>query len=208
MIIDNSYFRGELNLPQVGNNILKGDVDRSIDFYEANVLRSLLGYDLYTLFIAGLEADTPDQRWLDLRDGASFTFSVGGRTYTRQWEGLANTRKVSLIAYYVYYHYRNEVETPISNTGQARAVKENSQWVDYKPFIIKAYNKGVDLYGQIPTRLRPILRRGEYYNYFADVNNYQHWDSLPSAYNYLLANKDTYLEWEFTPLWKLNNFGL
>jgi hypothetical protein len=106
-LIDSTYFVGDIALPNLDEvpNTFQDTMDR----YEEEILKKLLGYQLYNAFIAGIAVEpTPDQKWLDLRDGAEFTFDFCGETITQKWNGLINTDKVSLISYYVYYQHRYE----------------------------------------------------------------------------------------------------
>ena len=176
--------------------------------YEEVILKRLLGYDLYALYAADL-ATTPatpqnptEQRFKDLVDGKVFTFDYCGNTVTKEWKGLRDsTLKKSLIAYYVYYQYRNEEESFNSGAGQVTSNTENSSKIDVTPKLISAWNKMIDLYGQVPN---------QYINkdLFLNQGNYKHFNSEPSAYNFLLANKETYPEWIFEPIVKQNIFGI
>lgn len=85
MLIDSSYFRNKLNLPQAGNSEGLADVNNFIDQYEAEYLRCVLGTDLYIAFINGIDGSgIPDARWLDLLQGKDFTY----KNCTYQWVGF------------------------------------------------------------------------------------------------------------------------
>ena len=86
MIIDYTYFVNRLNLPQTGNTEGRADVQAYIDDYEPEYLRCVLGLELYDAFIAGIDGSgLPDDRWLNLLQGADFT--KGGCKY--RWNGFA-----------------------------------------------------------------------------------------------------------------------
>ena len=59
----------------------------------------------------------------------------------------------------------------------------------------------VELYGITPDRLI-------YDELFLNQSGYNHHNALPSAYNFLLANLETYPEWVFKPLERQNIFGI
>ena len=58
----------------------------------------------------------------------------------------------------------------------------------------------IDIYGDTP------YDYGE--TFFLQQDRYDHYNVKPSAYNFLLANKDDYPEWIFKPIDKLNIFGI
>lgn len=86
MIIDYTYFHGKLNLPQVGNTEGRNQVIQFINQFEPEYLKKVLGYDLWKAFTDGISGSgTPDQRWLDLLEGSTYTHC--GKT--REWVGFA-----------------------------------------------------------------------------------------------------------------------
>jgi len=203
-IIANTYFNSDINLTSTQ---ITNVVDSWLDIYEEMILKKLLGYDLWVLYDADLNKDGAidepvAQRFKDLVDGKAFTFEYGGATISTKWQGLRDTTLLkSLIGYYVYFNYRNEEETFNSSAGQKIGLTENSNNVSAVPKLINTWNKMVEWYGQIPTEL-------VYPELFLDNSNYIHRNSYPSAYNFLLANIDTYPEWVFEPLDRLNIFGI
>ena len=119
-IITSAYYIRDINLTpgQITNVIADWQ-----DIYEEIVLKKLLGYDLYTLYVADLALSVygspTAQRFKDLIYGKAFSFEYNGNTIANKWMGLRDsTLLVSLIAYYVYYNYRNETETFNSGSGQ------------------------------------------------------------------------------------------
>lgn len=86
MIIDYTYFRGKLNLPQTGNTDGRSLVTQFILNYEDEYLKRVLGYDLWKVFMEGIEGSgQPDQRWVDLLEGAEFIYN--SKNY--KWGGFA-----------------------------------------------------------------------------------------------------------------------
>lgn len=231
-IIDNTYFVGETKLPQTSNPFQLPDVDRSISIYEPEILKKLLGYQLYTALQTAWDASkatpTPTplpDRFDKLINGAEFSFEFNGFTVTQKWGGLANTEKISLISYYVHYKFLNINEGRITNTGQSKTKKENAETISVRPMLIHSWNQMVYNYGTTPKpyHLPPVsnihyrgttVRNGNFRwternvnQYFLDQNNYDHYDMAASAYNYLLANISDFPEWIFEPVYKINLYN-
>ena len=199
-IIDNTYFVADINLTsgQLGN------ITPWLNTYEELLLTNLLGYDLYKLYFDDLNgtSNPTEQRFKDLVDGKEFTFeSKEGYTINTKWRGLRDsTLKKSLIAYYVYYHYVNQTENFNSGAGHVQSLTENSTAANPIYKLVDTYNKAIDIYGVTPKEYEEA--------YYLNIDNYEHYSILPNAYNFLLANKDTYPEWVFKPMSRLNYFGL
>ena len=201
-IILGTYYNSDINLTegQITNVIADWQ-----DIYEEMILKKLLGYDLYTLYVTDLALSVvgspTTQRFIDLVDGKEFSFEYGGNTISTKWMGLRNSTNLkSLIAYYVYYNYRNETENFNSGAGQVTSLTENSTKVDVRPKLISSWNKTIDLYGFIPYK--------SVCNWNENIDTYIHYNKLPSAYNFLLANKATYPEWIFEPIETQNIWGI
>lgn len=196
--IDYTYFIRDINLT---SGQLNG-IDGWVTIYETEILKKLLGYELYTELINDLDGsgNPQTQKFTDLVDGKEFSFELYGYTINTKWEGFRNTLKKSFIAYYVYYQYRIENESFNSSVGQVLTSTENAIRVDATPTLISSWNKMIDLYGFIP------------YNYvnncFLNNSNYIHYNNLPSAYNYLLANIVDFDNWVFEPIETQNILGI
>jgi hypothetical protein len=137
-LIDSSYFINDINLP---NNYLTGTgelISDYIDKYEKEVLIKLLGYDLYKLVIAS------PLTYADLITGAEY--SIGNQL--RKWDGLTNSDKDSLIAYYVYYHFVLDQVNSMEGIGAVISQGENSVKTAPDLLLIKAWNRYIDLYNK------------------------------------------------------------
>lgn len=202
-LIDGTYYNSDINLTAEELTIVASDWQA---VYEEAILKRLLGYELYALYDTDLnktgDIDEPvAQRFKDLVDGKDLTFEANGYTVNTRWVGLRDkTMLKSLIGYYVYYNYRNETESSNSGVGQIQSLSENAVKADVRPKLINTWNKLIEWYGLTPHNISR--------NYFLDNGNYSHYDSEPSAYNFLLANLDTYPEWVFKPLETQNIFGI
>lgn len=194
--IDNTYFVRGINLTsqQLDN------ITAYITEYEPEILKKLLGVTLYTELIDDLsEAGVPQtEKFVNLVNGvSSFEFTtISGYDVVTEYKGLKK-----LIAYYVYYQYRNINESLTTTVGQMLPLAENAQREDVYPKLIYAYNELVKLYGEIPE---------DYYyrDYFLDNSYYEHYLPDGGAFNYLLANIEDFPGWVFEPIKKKNLFGI
>lgn len=194
-MISNSYFIGDIQLPNLDK--VPNNISAAIVRYEKEIFIKLLGYQLWKEFTDAL-ADAPAQKWLDLRDGKDFELEYNGRTYTLHWNGFENTDKISLIAYYVYFKFRETTNIVTSGIGDVKGKGENSVIVDDYPKMVNAWNEMVDLYGYVPKR----------YHENWSMDTLRVYNPMPSAYNFLYANKDIYDNWIFEPIAYKNRFDI
>lgn len=210
-LIDTTYFVGEISIPNINDSIVKTDVEQAIDQYEKEILISLLGYPLYKELIDDLDesGDPQTDKYVDLVNGADFTLEFQGKTFTQHWNGLVNTEKQSLIAYYVYCKYVERDHQHLSGVGSSMIQSENAERVSPALFIERAWSKMLQLYGLVDDRY--------FANYcFPYYNNRQSLIEKPSyifngdasAYNFLASNLDVYDNWLFTVRESVNRFGI
>lgn len=100
---------------------------------EEDILKSLLGYDLYTEFTEALEASGElDEKWANLRDGTTYVYN--GVTY--QWKGLVDLLKPALYSEWLpINHRKNTSSGVVVNKGQ-----QNTETQNPMPDIVKAWN--------------------------------------------------------------------
>lgn len=201
-LIDSTYFTGSINIPNATSDAA---LAQAIDQYEKEILIQLLGYKLYSLLVADCTNGVPaTQKYLDLVNGKEFTHEINGEDITLKWEGLKNTAKQSLIAYYVFYRYVERDVTRLYGAGVSMASsKEGWERVSAVNKLCDAWERMRDLYGKIPPEYRPVYIRP-----IAGANLPYVFNHDPSAYNFLFANKTDYPDWIFTPLWNVNAFGI
>jgi hypothetical protein len=200
-LIDNTYFVRDIDVP-VGSTVeLAAPLTAGIVRYEPEYLKLLLGYTLWKAVQVEIDSGTYTV-YGDLIEGAEFSFDYCGNTISTKWEGLINTELVSPIAYYVYYQKRKNVESFNSGLGERRGKGENSVAHAATVKMVSSWNNLVKIHGE--------QNRGykKYMDFFLDKSNYSHVTPEPSAYNFLLANVASYDDWVFTPLWKINAFGI
>ena len=175
-LIDNTYFVRDINLPAGVYNTITESIAR----YERDILIQLLGYDLYKL-IAAYDSSTSSQRIKDLVEGKEYTEG----DYTVKWNGLKNTEKVSLLAYYVYIQYIKDHAIDFQNAGATASTSENGVNVGPGVLIQKASYSLAELSGYIGQDM--------YY---------------PSLYNFMSKHETDYPEWLFNEYKPLNMLGI
>ena len=205
--INKDYFIRDILVSRINTPEGSASIDSSIDKFEKEALLKVLGYDLYQLFIA----NPSDARFVDLSVGAEFEFDFCGKTIKRKYVGLKNAEKESLIAYYVYFKHQSINETFSSTVGEVKPSTENASPASARMKLTRAWNKFIELSGDLnKTDYKKYY--GLYYFDQLDLSTYQHVNTDPSLFNYLLANKDVYPEWEygFSPCEsnKINIFGI
>lgn len=140
MIIDYTYFVGKTILPQVGNTEGRSTVESFIETYETEYLKKVLGYDLWKAFTDGIEGSgTPDQRWVDLLEGAEYTC----QSHTKLWPGFE--AKPSPISQYVYYQFMQDGAINNTLVGTATQAVDNNNKVAPFEKMIDAWNDMVEL---------------------------------------------------------------
>ena len=140
-LIDSTYFVKDINVP----SSTYSDLDNYITRYEKEILQKLLGYELWKLVAA---YDGTAGVITDFVEGKEYTNSAGDLD---KWNGITNTDLVSLVAYYVFYHWVRDKETTTGTNGTLQLVSENSlgaspaqrlhgAWVNLRDLYDKAYD--------------------------------------------------------------------
>lgn len=150
MLIDRTYFVGELNIPNTDQLAVSSLTDLFIEKYEERFLKTALGYSLYKAFKAGLQEMTIAQKWIDLRDGVEYV-SLSGKTIF--YRGLisqpsilvpppsAPSDKQSPIANYVYYWFIINSHTQTSSMGEKKSQTENAVSISPNNKLVRAWNE-------------------------------------------------------------------
>ena len=138
MIIDTSYFQNKsvfipnvIATPSIGGNnpTAMESLQKEVDYYEEKLLIGALGNEQYielsSQFVPGTGAQVlrPDalSKWVDLVNGYEYD--------GKKWKGLRyeiGTKKVSLIAYYVYFYFLKGGFSVYSTNGIQIPLSENS----------------------------------------------------------------------------------
>jgi len=100
-------------------------------------LRQLVA-ELYDDYVAGIAAGTPDQKWLDLRDGDTYTY--GGEEF--QYKGLDD-----LLVPCIYALWVRETSDKFTNSSTVRNTLMNATAVSPGRRIADAYGKFIKKVG-------------------------------------------------------------
>ena len=107
-LIDYTYFVRDISLP--GN--AQANITASITRYERDILIQLLGYD-YAKLVLAYNSSTSPQIIKDIVEGKEYQEG----DYTVKWNGLKNTEKVSLLAYYVFIEFVKDHAVDFQQVG-------------------------------------------------------------------------------------------
>lgn len=145
-------------------NILTGDVDYTdyIDEEEEDILRTILGDVLYDQFIIGIAEVVPEQKWIDLRDGALYTYNSKQYDY----RGLTYTLKPYIYSQWISDNFNN-----LANLGVVLPTIENGETISPATEIVLAYNEFVSRLGGV------CKRRKTLYGFLdANLTDYATWN--------------------------------
>lgn len=171
----------------IDNTYFKGDIALStswndeIDLSIPVVEEAILRKLLGDTLYAEYLANPTDAKWVALVDGEDYIYD----SYTISWKGLKGSNQKSLLAYFTYEYLLRDNDEQVSNKGVIRQSSEKGEDVSVNSKMCNAQNKGVDLFGSVH-------------------------DSYlkPSAYNFLRHSSYTFEDWVFTPIAKINRFGI
>ena len=194
-LIDSTYFKGDILL--TNKTDLATDISEAIARYEKEILISLLGYKLYKLMVASPTVEP----YKSLIEGAEFELTFDGITQLQKWNGLKNSDKESLIAFYTYYKYQERNFVKPSAIGAVKPKAENAETVSPVWKMVNAWNEMIKLYGEFDN-----LWFAQSYSTIIQPDGGLIFNNEPSAYNYLCANVSLFPDWIFTPLRPINPF--
>jgi len=188
-LIDDTYFINEIALPEGKYKPIQGFISR----YEPRIIFDLFGLELGTL-ILNYDENTSEQRIKDIVTGMEYEvpnddcgyFNPSGLLVKIKWNGLINTDKISVIAFWVFYWYcrENDLGRPVG-LGGAKPKLENADNVGFNESSTYAWNQFALLAG----------------------NEYQS-RIVPSVYNFMYEHKDVYPEWIMRQFSSINQFGI
>lgn len=218
MYIDNTYFSGELSVPNsqsYPNSNLDGNkvsLSQFIDEYEVELMTYALGYDLYDEFANSFESNgelklAADQKWIDFVNGKEYT--LDGKKY--RWKGLRymeGISKKSLIADYIYCKYLEDYQSSFAGVGMQTESAKNATKISPIPKIVNVWNSFLNKYqgsqgGEYPKMVSTT--------YGSSVGiDWMHGRSpgALSMYQYLLDNESDFPNLEFGFFRAKNSFGL
>jgi hypothetical protein len=157
MIINNTYFKGEVYIPHAKQSVSDNvtgvalDLKNFRDKYELDCLVRSLGRVLSTEFIAELDDTALDgllptaaAKWDDLLNGKTYV-DANGDTVT--WEGIRRESVIgsgvydaSFLANYVYFFYQENYHDTVGGIGFQMGKSVNSEPTDPTPKVTLAWN--------------------------------------------------------------------
>lgn len=127
MLIDATYFIGELNIANRDQASVQSAITHFIGKYEDKYLYELMGKTLYEAYLAGIVEVPIPTKWTNLQDKIR-----------------NNTSKVSPIASYVYWWYMRNQASQTVGMGQAKPAAENAVIVSNIDKMVRSWNEMVD----------------------------------------------------------------
>lgn len=218
MYIDNTYFIGELNIPNsqsYPNSNLDGNkvsLSQFIDEYEVELMTYALGYDLYSEFADSFENNGDlkagaDQKWVDFVNGKEYT--LDGKKY--KWKGLRYTEgsvKKSLIADYIYCKYLENYQVSFGGVGTQTENAKNATKVSPIPRITNIWNGFIVKYQGEQGGGYPKMVSTTYGSSVGLDWMQRRYSGYVSMYQYLLDNEDDFPNLEMSLFESKNSFGL
>lgn len=110
-IINTSFFVRDITLPNTNKEKIGERFNSFIVKYEQECLKSILGYEMYKLFL-----NESSDRMVDLMFGAEYYDSYN---QLQKWDGLVHDTDISLIANYIYYFIQNSLATQTTGISEA-----------------------------------------------------------------------------------------
>jgi hypothetical protein len=141
MIVDETFFVGEINIPNTSKPEIKNSLTIFIEKYESELLTDLLGKELFNL----VEDARGDDRIYVLILGTD-KYTVDG--LVGSWRGLnysygsgVTGQTYSLIAYYIYWWWMKDKQIWGSGVGTSRVKPQNAEVMPIYMKLITAWNK-------------------------------------------------------------------
>lgn len=141
-LIDDSYFRGEINIAQLSQATVRSTLAQFIEKYEPKCLKQVLGLQFAIDFMEQIDpvSGTIEQRWLDLLNGKVYEFQ--GRSF--EWIGFVNDQKESLIANFIYFWWIRKEVQQTTGMGQVKPAGENGTITSSMNTTVRAWNEMVE----------------------------------------------------------------
>lgn len=156
MIINRTYFKGDIFIPNMKDDVsdvvldTKIDIDDFISEYVRNCLDLVLGSVLSKEFCEQLNSDTEnglkalaDAKWNDLLNGKEYT--IDGKTYF--WRGIRFSNipneepDMSFLAEYVFFYYLRYSQSNFAGVGLQRESPKNAIRVNSTAKAVTAWRK-------------------------------------------------------------------
>lgn len=224
MIINNTYFKGEIYIPHAKPGIsdtttgVKDDIIGFINTYSKDCLIKCLGPQLFNdLF---LNLDRNEDSWVDHLSDQKWDELVNGKDYVDPsthlnvtWNGIryesvkdSGNYDFSFLAYYTYFFYEKKEYITRSGVGHEIEEANNAKTVSPTHKVVNAWNKFVTLVqGEDLKENYLFFEKGIGVDYFNESQNVSLYKFIKDSN---IINEGTYNN--FRPKnWKMiNEFGL
>lgn len=225
MIINNTYFKGDIYIPHAKPSItddisgVEDTVLSFIDEYSRECLLHCLGVELFNEFSDVLDDTLPDGlsvtadvKWDDLLNGKTYQCPKTGEA--KIWRGIRyksnkdSGYNVSFLAYYVYFFYERYDYITRADTGHQIEESDNATKVSPTMKVVTSWNKFVDMVQGKRVGPNYAVKSGalivDYYN----TNN-----NLDASLNEFikdsnLISNDTYSNFKPKGLERINRYGI
>ena len=155
-LIDESYFNKNLFIPNInefGDSL--NDLESYIDEYVPQLLRSVLGVELF----ADFEANQPlEPKWANLLNGVEYGDGF-------KWLGLLKVNgisKRSLLANYVFFFWLKDKISQNTGLGAKVSGVENTNSVSSVNKLVEVWNEFVNEYGGTCSYFPDVYYKGGY----------------------------------------------
>lgn len=159
MITNNTYYKGEIYIPQAKPSIsetaagLKSEFSIFIDNGEEDCLIKCLGYSMYKDLADNIDANEDslikvgsDAKWDELVNGKEYV----AKGKTKHWLGLRSKKPInseyynkSFLAYYVYFKYMEYQHSSTTTVGEKQHKSANSYNTIPYGKVTRAWNQFV-----------------------------------------------------------------
>lgn len=220
MVIDNSYFQGNLSVPNSQEALTplsdrrgnKVNLAEYIERYERQIMIYALGLTLYNDFKDQFETNGDlkvgaTDRWKDFVNGVEYT--VNSEDF--EWKGLRYEEgglKYSLITNYVYSKFLPDIATTFGSAGTQRNNTKASRGYSSIPKTVDAWNEFIYLYQGNETDSYPARIVYKPGLIGIDYSGSRDADFVVSMYRFLQDNLDDYSGLQTKLFAKQNSFGL
>ncbi len=134
MIIDDTYYVGELTIAQLSDEVVADNFNSMAKKLERKYFEKMFGLSIADDFLIGIEQNPIEQKWEDLLNGVS-----------GKWRGFKNDLKISPLANYVYFYYNFDLYSFSVGTGEVIPENENSRRYFNYSKLCKVWNDMVDM---------------------------------------------------------------
>lgn len=124
MLIDATYFIGELAIANRDQPSVLASINLFIAKYEPKYLKLVMGDTLYAAYLAGIEEDPIPAKWTNLQNVIR-----------------VSSTKDSAIAGYVYWWYMRDMASQTVGMGQVKPAAENAIMVSNIDKMTRAWNE-------------------------------------------------------------------